>query len=76
MFIYFFSTTDAYRLAPKIMDYLREIFLYRGKVLFLEDDNVSTHFNSQRLILRTNLLFCLTYFFKCSVYETWTLINS
>jgi len=29
------------RLAPKVMDYLREIFLFRGKVLIIEEDNIS-----------------------------------
>lgn len=66
----------AYRLAPRVMDYLREIFLYRGKVLFVEEDGVFTSFHQKKIVLRTLLLFCLTYFFKCSAFETWQLINS
>jgi len=30
-----------FRLAPRVMDYLREIFLFRGKVLFVEDNEVN-----------------------------------
>jgi hypothetical protein len=68
--------TAPYRLAPKVMDYLREIFLYRGKVCFIEDDDITLTSEVDKLMLRNTLLFCLTYFFKCSVFETWTLINS
>lgn len=70
------TTAAVYRLAPRIMDYLREVFLYRGKVLFVEEDNIYTSFKQKKIVLRTLLLFCLTYFFKCSAYETWSLINS
>ena len=65
-----------YILAPKIMDFMREVFLYRGNMIFVEDDNISINSKQDKLVLRTTLLFCLTYFFKCSIYETWTLINS
>jgi hypothetical protein len=65
-----------YILAPKIMDYMKEVFLYRGKILFIEDDNININSKPEKLVLRTTLLFCLTHFFKCSVYETWTLVNS
>lgn len=65
-----------YILAPRVMDYLRVVFLYKGNVLFVEDDNININSKPSKLVLRTTLLFCLTHFFKCSVYETWTLINS
>ena len=65
-----------YILAPRVMDYLRVVFLYKGNVLFVEDDNININSKPSKLVLRTTLLFCLTHFFKCSVYEPWTLINS
>ena len=65
-----------YIFAPKLMDYLRVLFLHKGNVLFVEDDNISINSKPAKLVLRTTLLFCLTHVFKCSVYETWTLINS
>jgi hypothetical protein len=58
------------------MDYLREVFLYRGRILFIEDDNINVNSKPEKLVIRTSLIFSLTHFFKCSVYETWTLVNS
>ena len=58
------------------MDFMRIVFYYRGNILFVEDDNISINSKPAKLVLRTALLFCLTHFFKCSIYETWTLINS
>jgi len=54
------------------MDYMREIFLYRGKIVFIEEDdlNQKENINKNHYVLRRCLLFCLTCFFKCSVYET------
>lgn len=65
-----------YILAPQMMDYLRVVFLFKGNILFVEDDNISINSKPSKLVLRTALLFCLTHFFKCSVYETWALVNS
>lgn len=59
-----------------IMDYLREVFLYRGRILFIEDDNINVNSKPEKLVVRAALIFSLTHFFKCSVYETWTLVNS
>lgn len=65
-----------FRLSPKVMDYLREIFLFRGKILFVEDNEVNMCSPLEKLLMRNILLFCLTYFFKCSAYETLTMLNS
>lgn len=72
----FFFRLTPYLIASRVMDFLREVFLYRGNLLIIEDDNLSVNSKPDKLVLRTALLFCLTYFFRCSVYETWTLINS
>eukprot|EP01016_Furgasonia_blochmanni_P056845 TRINITY_DN9760_c0_g2_i1.p1 TRINITY_DN9760_c0_g2~~TRINITY_DN9760_c0_g2_i1.p1 ORF type:complete len:399 (+),score=86.92 TRINITY_DN9760_c0_g2_i1:61-1197(+) len=61
---------------PMITDYLKEVFLYRGMALFVEDDNININSRPEKLLIRGALLFTLTCFFKFSVYETWTLINS
>ncbi|KAL4475130.1 hypothetical protein ABPG74_001826 [Tetrahymena malaccensis] len=68
--------SSIFRLSPKVMDYLREIFLFRGKILFVEDNEINIYSPIDKLLLRNILIFCLTYFFKCSAYETLTLINS
>ena len=62
--------------APALMDFLREIFLFRGRALFIEDDDANVGNTVDKLVIRTSLLLCLTFFFKCPVYEAWTLINS
>jgi hypothetical protein len=57
----------AFRLAPKISDLLREVLLLKGRLLFINDDtNYATNL----------LIYTLSYWFRCSVYETWCLINT
>jgi hypothetical protein len=61
---------------PTILDYLREAFLYRGKVIFVEEDNVNINSDGSLFLIRNLILFALTYYFKSSVYETLALVNS
>lgn len=57
----------AFRLAPKISDLLREVLLLKGRLLFINDEtNYATNL----------LIYTLSYWFRCSVYETWCLINT
>jgi hypothetical protein len=57
----------AFRLAPKISDFLREVLLLKGRLLFINDEtNYATNL----------LIYTLSYWFRCSVYETWCLINT
>lgn len=57
----------AYRLCPRVSDMLREVLLLKGKLLFVNDEsNYATNL----------LVFTLSYWFRCSVYETWCLINT
>lgn len=57
----------AFRLAPKISDMLREVLLLKGRLLFINDEtNYATNL----------LIYTLSYWFRCSVYETWCLINT
>lgn len=63
-------------LSIKILDFLKEIFLYRGKVAFVENNDLNDISKNSKVILRVSLLYCLSYFFKSSVYETLNLLNS
>lgn len=57
----------AFRLAPRISDLLREVLLLKGRLLFINDlSNYATNL----------LIYTLSYWFRCSVYETWCLINT
>lgn len=57
----------AFRLAPRISDFLREVLLLKGRLLFINDEsNYATNL----------LIYTLSYWFRCSVYETWCLINT
>ena len=64
------------KFAPIVLDYLREAFLFRGKAIFVEEDNSAHTNSSSKMFIRTLLIYCLSYFFKCSLYETLMLINS
>jgi hypothetical protein len=63
-------------LSTKILDFLKEIFLYRGKVAFVENNDLNEISKNSKVLLRMSLLYCLSYFFKCSVFETLNLLNS
>ena len=63
-------------LSPTVMDFLREATFYNGIVLFIEDDNLNINSKSEKLLLRSTLLYSLSAFFKLSVYETWCILNS
>ena len=54
-------------MAPLISDLLREVLLLKGRLLFVNDSsNYAT----------TLLVYTLSYWFRCSVHETWCLINT
>lgn len=56
-----------YRLCPRVSDFLREVLLFKGKLLFV---------NNESNFAINLLIFTLSYWFRCSAYETWCLINT
>jgi len=64
----FYTTMSlAFKLCPRISDILREVLLVKGKLLFV---------NNETNYAVNLLIYTLSYWFRCSVYETWCLINT
>lgn len=55
------------RVAARISDFLREVLIFKGKLLFVND-------NSNYAIVL--LVYCLSLWFRCTIFETWCLINT
>lgn len=70
------KSTDVIKFVPKIFDFIREVYVYKGKLLFVEDtaDKDKLYVNS--VFLREAILYSLASLFKCSVYDMWMLINN
>ena len=74
---------NPFYLMPSIMDYLRKVALFKGRVLFLEW-NFSTHVHGSKLrarrreseLVRECMLLALASIYQTTAYETYTLIKS
>lgn len=62
-----FNISLVYKTSPRVSDILREVLLFKGKLLFV---------NSESNFCMNLLIFTLSYWFKCTAYETWCLINT
>jgi hypothetical protein len=60
--------TNVFKNIPVIMDFLRKITLYKGRLLFVE--------NSNNNLMQECIVIALNHIFKTSTYETYTLIKS
>lgn len=55
------------RLAARVSDFLREVLIFKGKLLFVNDTS-----NYAAVLL----VYCLSLWFRCTIFETWCLINT
>jgi hypothetical protein len=59
--------TLPFRLAARVSDFLREVLIFKGKLLFVNNNS------GYAIIL---LIYCLSLWFRCTIFETWCLINT
>jgi len=62
------SNSNAFKLAPIIMDFLRKVTLYKGRVLFVESEPTN--------LIKECILIALNHIFRTTTYETYTLVKS
>lgn len=62
------SSFQYLRQIPSLMDFLRQLALYKGRVLFVE--------NKINNLVKECVLVCLCFFFRTNAYEAYTLIKS
>jgi hypothetical protein len=70
------KSTDVIKFVPKIFDFVRQVYLFKGKLLFVEDTSNKEKQYIYSVFLREGLLYVLASLFKCSVYDMWNLINN
>lgn len=70
------KSTDVIKIVPKIFDFIRQVYLYKGKLLFVEDTSVKEKRYINSVFIREGILYVLASLFKCSVYDMWNLINN
>lgn len=70
------TSTDVIKLVPKIFDFIREVYIMNGKLLFVEDVSDQSQIYLNSVFLREAILYSLASLFKCSVYDMWMLINN
>lgn len=70
------KSTDVIKIVPKIFDFIRQVYLSKGKLLFVEDTSVKEKKYINSVFLREGILYVLASLFKCSVYDMWNLINN
>jgi serine/threonine protein kinase len=70
------KSTDVIKLVPKVFDFIREVYVFKGKLLFVEDTSVKDKLYTNSVVLREAILYSLASLFKCSVYDMWMLINN
>ena len=70
------KSTDAIKVIPKILDFIREVYVLKGKVLFIENTESKELIYTHSIFLRECILYLLASLFKCSVYDMWMLINN
>jgi hypothetical protein len=70
------KSTDVIKFVPKIFDFIRQVYLYKGKLLIVEDTSNKDKQYIHSIFLREGLLYVLASLFKCSVYDMWNLINN
>jgi hypothetical protein len=70
------KSTDVIRLVPKVFDFIREIYQFKGKLLMIEDRTNLDKLYLNSVVVREAILYSLACLFKCSVYEMWMLINN
>ena len=70
------KSTDVIKIVPKIFDFIREVYVYKGKLLFVEDTQDTSRVYVNSIFLREAILYSLASLFKCSVYDMWMLINN
>ena len=59
---------NCFKTCASIMDYIRKATLYRGRMLFVE--------NQSDNLMKENILIALNHLFKTNTYETYNLIKS
>lgn len=68
---------NTFQLVPTIMDFLRQVSLIKGRVLFIES---TKNWTEQTVQPNHNvveaMLICLATMYQTSAYETYTLIKS
>lgn len=70
------KSTDVIKYVPKIFDFIRQVYLFKGKLLLVEDPSQKGKEYLHSVFLREGLLYVLASLFKCSVYDMWNLINN
>lgn len=70
------KSTDVIKVVPKIFDFIRQVYLFKGKLLFVEDASNKEQRYINSVFLREGILYVLASLFKCSVYDMWNLINN
>lgn len=62
---------NAFLLMPAVMDFMRRAALFRGRILFVEEN-----MDSNDHMVRECMLMCLAAIYQTNAYETYTLIKS
>ena len=70
------KSTDVIKIVPKVFDLVRMTYLFKGKLLFVEDTANPDKLYINSVFLREAILYSLASLFKCSVYDIWLLINN
>jgi hypothetical protein len=70
------KSTDVIKIVPKIFDFIRQVYLSKGKLLFVEDASVKEKKYINSVFIREGILYVMASLFKCSVYDMWNLINN
>ena len=59
---------NPFKVTPIIMDFIRKVTLFKGRLLFVENE----HDN----IIKESVLIAMNHIFKTNIFETYTLIKS
>lgn len=62
------ETLNPFKSIPVLMDFIRKVTLYKGRVLFVENRNDN--------FIKECLLIALNHIFKTNIFETYTLVKS
>jgi hypothetical protein len=61
---------NPFLLMPAVMDFLRKAALFKGRILFVEDDS------GRKQVVKECMIMCLASIYQTNAYETYTLIKS
>jgi hypothetical protein len=66
------SRTIFFLSIPKVLDFFREVCLLKGRLIFIEEDTVNSNANEQNCYIREMIIFCLSHYFTCNIFEMYT----